>query len=282
MGDARFNCVAILDAIPEGELNTARHLHEDLQDICYVAKDLKVRYFRIRTTYDLESAISSLTQETENRGLIPWLHLEGHGTQDQSGFATADASYCSWTHLKILITPLNVAANLNVVIVLAACFGGSFTKAISTVDRAPVLGIIGPTRKISIGEVETDFRAFYKTFFVTGSLREAVAALTAHATANLYYRTTAEQFFYDIWASYKANHCSEKQISKRAQRIYRELRKQDLAFTPSVGQLKRLLHSEEEQLFEKYRDTYFMYDISPDNRARFPVTYRDAERYASR
>ncbi len=35
-------------------------------------------------------------------------------------------------------------------------------------------------------------------------------------------------------------------------------------------------------MFEKYRDTYFMYDINASNRTRFPVTYDEAEAYASR
>ena len=31
----KFNGIVILDAIPEGELNTARHLKEDLLDFSY-------------------------------------------------------------------------------------------------------------------------------------------------------------------------------------------------------------------------------------------------------
>lgn len=282
MSDGRFNCVAILDAIPEGELNTARRLREDLDDIaCYVAKGLEVRYFKIQTTYDLYSAISSLKLEAEKNGLVPWLHLEGHGAPDESGFATADASYCSWDHLKNLVTSLNVATNLNVVIVLATCYGGSFTKAITTIDRAPVLGVIGPTREITIGEVEIDFPEFYKTFFETGSLKKGIAALTSRASPDLYYRTTAEQFFYDVWASYKTNECSEDQINRRARRMYRKAKDEGVSPTPSVGQIKRRLRSEEKGLFEKYRDKYFMYDISSANQSRFPVTYKDAEKHAS-
>lgn len=283
MGDDRFNCVAILDAIPDGELNTAHHLHEDLQDIAsYVAKGLEVRYFRIETPRNIEDAIASLAHEAEANGLKPWLHLEAHGAKDHSGFATADKSYCTWHNLKALVIPLNIATNLNVVIVLATCYGGSFTKAITTTDRAPVLAVIGPTRQISAGHVDTDFPSFYKTFFGTGSLKEAVAALTANVQASFYFRTTAEQFFYDVWANYKANHCSDTEIKLRARRLYRLLKRERSAQAPSIGQIKRLFRSNEERLFEKYRDSYFMYDLFPENRSRFPVTYKKAESYASR
>lgn len=165
---------------------------------------------------------------------------------------------------------------------LATCFGGSFARAINTVGRAPVLGLIGPTREVTIGEVEIDFPAFYRTFFQTRSLKEAIDALTSRAPSNLYYRTTAERFFYEVWAGYKRNECSEGQIEKRARRMYRQAKSQNLPRTPSIGQLKRRLKSEEKGLFEKYRDTYFMYDIKASNRTRFPVTYKEAEAHVSR
>lgn len=283
MGDARFNCVAILDAIPDGELNTARHLREDLRDIAaYVAEGLEVRYFRIKDRSDIEEALSVLEHEARTSGLIPWLHVEAHGTQDQEGFTTASGAYCPWSTLKTLVTPLNVATNIKVIIVLAACYGGSFTKAIRTIDRAPVLAVIGPTREVTSGQVKTDFPSFYKAFFETGSLKAAIEALTEHADRGLYFRTTAEKFFYDVWASYKATECSDEQIDMRARGIYRRLKQERVPNPPNIGRLKLLFRNAEQAIFEKYRDIYFMYDLFPDNRLRFPVSYKEAEDYAIR
>jgi hypothetical protein len=283
MSESRFNGIVILDAVPEGELNTARRLKEDLKDIsCYVANGLQVRYVRIDTTYALRVGISEILDEIKNNGLNPWLHLDGHGLSDQSGFQLSGGTACSWVQLKELITPLNIALGLNLVLILSTCFGGSFASAIRTVDRAPVLGLIGPTREVTIGEIERAFPAFYRTFFESLSLKKAIDALNTGAPKGLYYRTTATQFFYDVWASYKKVQCTEEEIENRARRMYREAKKQNLPRTPSIGQLKRLLRSQESRLFEKYRDTYFMYDIDELNRDRFPVTYIEAESYAMR
>ena len=50
MSDSQFNTIVILDAVPDGELNTARRLNNDLRDIAdYVAEGLQVRYVRIKT-----------------------------------------------------------------------------------------------------------------------------------------------------------------------------------------------------------------------------------------
>jgi hypothetical protein len=278
MSDARFNCVAILDAIPQGELNTARRNYDALRDIAaYESTGLEVRYFRADSIEAIRSAVSSLMFEVTSKGLLPWLHLEGHGANDESGFLTADNNLCTWTQLKDIILPLNVATNLNLLLVLATCFGGSFARAITTVDRAPVLGLIGPTREIKIGDVEADFPSFYRTFFSTRSLRQAVSALTSRASHSIYYRTTATKFFCEVWVGYKSIQCAPAQMHKRARSMYRELKARNLPKTPSVGRLKRLLASEEERQFNGFRDRYFMYDLHPLNRGRFPVTYKNGE-----
>ena len=278
MGNGRFNCVAILDAIPSGELNTARITYDAIRDIAaYEIPGLQVRYFRVETTAVLESVILSLKGEVTTSGLLPWVHLEGHGTEDESGFLTAGHDLCSWEHLKSLLIPLNIATDLNLLLVLATCYGGSFTRAITTVDRAPVLGLIGPTREVTAGEIEIDFASFYKTFFSTHSIREALVALTRRAAPGLYYSTNAEAFFYKVWAGYKKNECSPTRIAKRARVIYRQLKGSKLERTPSVGHLKRQLASQECTFFERYCETYFMYDLNPANRKRFQVSYKQAE-----
>lgn len=283
MKDGRVNGVAILDAIPEGELNTARRLREDLRDMSSnFADGLQVCYVRINTIADLEAGISSLSAEARSNGLQPWLHLEGHGLADETGFQLADGSYCSWIKLKEIITPLNIITGLNLFLILATCFGGSFARDILTIDRAPVLGLIGPTREVKVSMLERGFPAFYKTLFESSSLKKAIEALNITAPRNLYYRTTAERFFYDVWADYKRTFCTKQGIENRARRMYREAKSQSLRRTPSVAQLKRLIGSKERSLFEKYRDTYFMYDICESNRTRFPVTYNEAENYISR
>jgi len=59
--------------------------------------------------------------------------------------------------------------------------------------------------------------------------------------------------------------------------MYRKAKADRIARIPSVGQLKRKIRSMENEYFDRYRDTYFMYDLHPSNRDRFPVTYEKAE-----
>ncbi|MCE5319176.1 MAG: hypothetical protein LLG04_17665 [Parachlamydia sp.] len=285
MAISQFDGIVILDAIPNGELNTARRLKEDLEDIScyYLSNKLQVRYFRIDTLSELKSGIGEVLYEISNTGLMPWLHLEGHGLSNQDGFKLGGGlEDCTWTQFKEIITPINIKMGLNLILILATCYGGSFARAIRLMDRAPVLGLIGPTRKVIVKAVEKDFPAFYKTFFETLSLKKALNALIANAPNDFYYRTTAERFFYEVWASYKEVQCTDQEICNRARKMYKELKMEGLERTPSVGQLKRLICSGEPAEFDKNRDTFFMFDIYESNRARFPVTYKEAERKVRR
>lgn len=280
MSESRFNAIVILDAVPEGELNTARRLKDELRDIAdYVADGLQVRYFRLNSIDDLRAGIISTLEEIKNNGLKPWIHLDGHGLENQSGFLFATkTTSCSWAHLKQLITPINLELNLNLMLILATCYGGSFARAIETIDRAPVLGLIGPGREVSAGEIETAFTSFYKTLFNTLSLEQALTALDQETSSGLYYRTSAEKFFYDVWSLYKTTLCTKEALEERARKLYQRLKKDKTASRSSVGQIKRTLQSREPEVFDKFRDTYFMYDLDKENRNRFPVTYTQAEK----
>lgn len=274
----KFNGIVILDAIPEGELNTARRLKEDLIDFSYTLdKNLKIRYIRVTTLEDLQNGLSKILDEIKSDDLIPWLHLEGHGSKDESGFMLAGGKNCSWAQLTELITPLNISTELNTLLVLATCYGGSFAGTISTSDRAPVSGLIGPKYEIKTGEVEEGFIAFYKAFFKSLSLKKAFIALQETAPKGLYYKTTAEHFFYEVWCSYKIIQCTKKEILNRAKRMRKEAKSNNVEKLPSIGHLKRLLKKQEPVFFNKYRDTYFMYDICTTTRERYPVTYAKAE-----
>lgn len=254
MSESRFNAIIILDAVPEGEPNTARRLKEDLRDIERdIADGLQVRYYRLDNIENLRKCILSTLNEMESNGLKPWIHLDGHGLKDQSGFVFANKkTFCSWRQLIEIITPINVESNLNLMMLLATCFGGSFARAIETTDCAPVLGIIGPRREVTPDEVQRAFTGFYQTFFNTRSLGEALSAL------------------------YKLTFCTKEAAEKRASRLYQQQKKKGGQLI-SVGQIKRTIKARDPEVFNNFRDTYFMYDLDIENRKRFPVTHKRAE-----
>lgn len=279
MSENLFNTIVIIDLIPEGELNTARKLFEDLEIIaCLFNGRLKIQYQRVRTLYDLKKIMSKVLQNVQYNGLLPLLHIEGHGLNDENGFSLPDDSNCTWSQFKEFVTPINMTMGLNLMIVMATCYGASFVKAIRTTDRAPIWGIIGPTRELSANQVKTDFPAFYRTFFETQSTTKALKALKTSGPSDLYVMTSAENFFYVVWERYKNEYCTEDKLSERARAMQLRASTEKWKKIPSIRFFKRKLKNikREKKLFNSFRNKYFMYDLYPINKKRFPVTYKKA------
>ena len=281
MSDNRFNYVVILDSIPEGELNTARRLFQDL-DICATAYSPTpgIAYLRVENEYQLFDYLEQLRGQNEQNHAFPLLHIESHGYED--GLQLADRSLVSWEHLKKGLIPLNVSMRLNLMVVLASCFGGALTKALDLSDRAPVWGLIGPTQEVSVGEVEKDFGTFYRTLFSTGSPKAAMDALNKVSPQSLYFRTTAEGFFYRVWQNYKEKLCTPEKLKMRARRMRKRAKKLKISPLPKTVEFKKRLVREEPDVFNKFRDCYFMCDLYPENQDRFSVTYEKAEAFKGR
>ena len=283
MNEARVNAVAVLDAIPEGEFNSARRLRDDLEAIsATLGLGITIRYFKVKTLLDLESAIRTLLDEMQNGNQLPMLHFEGHGLNDESGVLLGEGDRCEWSVLKELITPLNVSMRLGLMVVFASCYGGSFAKAIRTTDRAPLWGLIGPREQVTADEIERNFAAFYREFFMKSSGAAAIAALNINTTTPRYFVTHAQIFFYRIWAGYKREYCSVEALQERAERMRNEAIQKNVARIPTCEELKLQITVREPEFFEKYAETYFMFDLYTENRERFPVTYAEAESHAAR
>lgn len=277
MPDSRFNTVVILDCIPEDELNTARRLKESLEDLaCYYdeAKDLKTKYLRIDNLNSLEDAFNKIHHEVKNNGMLPWFHLEGHGLDDWSGFKFPNNSDCTWTVLKKLITPINVTSNLNVVLVLATCFGGSFATAIDTTDRAPILALVGPTQKAQIREIEIAFPKFYHELLKSRSFKYALSVLDERTTSGNYYRTSAMKFFYDAWAAYQLDHCSNRAIRKRVDKMHQDAKDKGVRPLPTKKEIRNMLKAGHRPLFEKFAEKFFLFDMFSVNKKRFKISYK--------
>lgn len=281
MSQNHFNTITIIDSIPTGEWNTARQLRDDLEIISVAfAKELHVELIRVENYLDLQEGLNRILSNTKNKGQFPLIHLEAHGLDNENGFSLANGSGCSWKELKEMVTPINVAMGLNLMIVMATCYGGSFSKAIMTTDRAPLWGLLGPVRELSANQVKLDFGKFYRVFFETKSGSAAIKVLNNGNPQDLYFMTSARKWFYDVWKNYKQEQCTEQKLKERARKMYRKLKADRVPRIPGIGSLKRNIKSSEERLFTKFRDIYFMCDLFSENRERFHVSYQEAEDYA--
>lgn len=267
----RFNQILIVDSIPAGERNTARELHQDVGLRAQVfAPAPEVLYRRVESRAELLELLPELTAAALAAGDIPVLHIECHGNDD--GLALADGSFATWPDLKEPLTSLNVATGMNLLVVVAACDGSALTYTLGLVDRAPLHGLIGPTRAVAPEELMRAYLALYETLLRTRSARQAVDAMRAAMPDTFVYRA-AQWLFQYVWDHYQATHETPEARLERGRRM--AANPPDDYDGPPIQpeQFAQMLADNNREFFDNYRRRFFLCDLFPEHEARFTVRY---------
>ena len=133
----------------------------------------------------------------------PILHLETHGSP--RGLQLASGDFVTWDHLRPALTDINIAARLNLFVMVAARDGLDLLTILRPTHRATARIIIGPNRTLTDGEVERANLAFYTTLF---EMSDGIAAYNA---------MSAEVMFYSVMRGYFREYGSEEQIAARVE-----------------------------------------------------------------
>lgn len=268
----RFNQILILDSIPDGEVNTARRLAEDISTFANAyPPSPDVAFVRVESADQFLETLSECAIQAREYGIIPMLHVECHGCEQ--GFQFADDSILNWPEIKGPITNLNIATQMNLMVAVAACTGGAIAKTVSLSDRAPFWGMIGPTDDLYPNELETAFRALYTTLLRTKSPAEAVNAFESASQPGKYWRSTAQGLFLKGWAAYKTTYCTEKMLQSRAKRMVAECRRRGRVPLPTAEEMRQRLSVYEPTAFERFKRSFFMEDLFPEQAGRFSVQH---------
>jgi hypothetical protein len=152
--------IHILQSLPAGELSTGRHLYRFLQELSD-ASDY-VSFDEPETAEDFRGALINIRDHLLSTGEIPLLHIETHG--DPDGITLRSGQSLGWCQLKGILTEINIASKLNLMVVLAACHGDNLVKTMRLTDRCPIWGSIGPQTTVPAGGLLDSFKIFYKEF----------------------------------------------------------------------------------------------------------------------
>ncbi len=220
----------------------------------------------------------SVQQEAETEGAYPLIHIECHGAEDRTGLVLADGIGVSWKELKPILTRINVATRCNLVVVVAACYGGYLGEIVGITDRAPCWALIGPTASALPDELLGGYGVFYQEFLTSLDGGKAINALNAWKLRDgRFYFMPAGGFFRLAFAGYLKRYCTEDALEERAGELRRRLKASGLERLPGRGRLRRELKKQSKPAFQKYLRHFFMMDLYPENEARFPIKFEDVE-----
>lgn len=273
---ARFSKIVVIQSIPEGELHTGTRLHEDMQiRELYHDRGFNPELHNITSTKELRDLLSELEQKARRDGDWPILHVEAHGNTD--GLVLASKEFISWEALKPALIALNVATKNNLLLTLAACYGGYLTKTLLPLERAPCWALVGPVEGISAGALLDSFIEFYDELYATGNGSAALKRLNTSVNADKLSYTFSQcaQMFKLVYRRYLEEQFSPKVLRKRVESVNLQLKQQGRPPKGGLAEIKKKLLSTRELYFNKHKEIFFMTDLYPENSKRFMVTYQD-------
>lgn len=261
---AKFNQILVIDSLPEGE-NTAARLYADVSIWAQMMEEspaiVSRRVLSAQAFIDLLHECADLARQYP---YVPLLHIECHGREE--GLEFADGSQATWADMKPAFVALNTATRLNLIAIVAACFGGSIGGSARVEERAPFWAFLAPKREIGAGILEDGLSVFYQTLLRTKSSEQAMAALRATQAGNEFWQISATSIFQMIVDAYEENYLTVDAVQQRAARL-RAMAAQHGAIW-SQAQVEAKIR--DPAIFEGFRKTFFMIDLFPEHAERFP------------
>ncbi len=271
-----FSKLVILESLEQGK--TGRKLFEDIRPISIQTdRNIDVIYSEVGTKQEFLAQLIIVKQEAE-KGHWPILHIECHGLDDTTGISLANGECISWVELKPYLTAINIVTQCNLLVVMAACYGGHMVQIIQPIERAPCLAMLSPTKEIYPDEILTPFTSFYTELFNSLNFDSALKALRSHRiTDGEYFFQTAPGFFKSAYVGYIKGTADKKalKIKRRAKNIYMDLKRSGVTPPEGIGVIKKMLKQTQPDYFKSFCEQFFMIDLYPMNQSRFNITYSD-------
>lgn len=282
-----FSKIAVLQSLKTCEKQTGKLLYEDIETLNeFHQHDIEISFYDVISKQLFLECLSQLRQEAA-LGKWPLLHIECHGSDDQTGIILADDTFLGWEELKPYLTLINIETQCNLLIIIGSCYGGHLMSIIQIIDRAPCWGMIGPTDEVLPNELLINFNRFYEKFFSTLNGDNSLEALLAEPLkTGRYHFSIARNFFKIVYVNYLQQYCTDSAYAKRAKVQSRQIKKENLPtrdsngaiLLSSKGAIKRMIKQHEKHSFEKYFQKFFMIDLYPQNKERFSSSHINVEK----
>lgn len=220
------NAVFVIDALGESDLQTARRLHDELSNLVLSDGSRYCHYLSVASREECERALEDILHLSES-GMKPIIHIEAHGSQ-QDGICIADSGqFLDWETLVKWCLRINTAAENNLGVVLASCFGLYGITPVNIRTPCPYYFLVGSDRTVSAGYIEDTMRLFYRKLFDERNLDVAMKEVSEG-----FKQFHAEKFFCISFAKYIRRTCMGSGANARVERMISEVFASGMPRTP--------------------------------------------------
>lgn len=275
---ALFQHIWVIESLSDGHLKTGRALVEGSLSLAAIKfPDLEVTYETPLSREQFLKVLDRVHDDCIATGKLPLLHIECHGCPD--GLQMANGELVPWHDIRQRFISINIASHLNLIVVLAACYGMHVLNLATAPDRAPFWAAIAPEKEVYAGHVQTAFGAFYAELFEELDGDAAMTALNQQDEQRVYHIFTIRRFFLQAYRQYNLATSHGKGYKNRVEDLVSQAMndpeiKRSFGITEVRKQVKNRLRRPHED-FERMAHRYFMLDLYPENATRFPVNFDD-------
>lgn len=211
-----FDKIIVIESLPKGNRKTGEELSTVLS---YLKDDFKTNFFDVENKVDFFIVLDELINVSE-RGNIPYLHFEIHGSDERDGLILKNNDFIEWKVLADKLRILNKRTDNNLFISFATCFGLHMYQEVLPNKPSPCYGFIGSWEELYEKEVLLGFEAFFKAL-LSSNLEMALVELNKYSNTkcNIYF---SSEIFERIFEKYLSSELIPKKVSERKYNIIRQ------------------------------------------------------------
>ena len=259
----------IFDLVPESEMQTGRRIEENLNDFFNAENnELSCERYKCETEEDVFKAINFIKHDLTSKGIVSYVHIEGHGSREALYFP--GGKFISWSIVFQALREINILSKNNLFFSSGACESAYAYKAASITEACPVFGLLAPEKEVEAGGVEDGFIAFYKSLIKSESLNDAFNAFADATDGEKYALIFSPHMFEKAAFNYLTQHCMGKGRRKRLENfVTQAITQTGLPVKKARKALKSELYKPQALALKGFHEKFMMCDLYPENRARF-------------
>ena len=282
-----FSSIIVIESLDSESQRTGTDLFETTIAPAADAHGMLAELYRIKTAREFIAVLKHVSA-LARAGHAPIVHFEMHG--DEEGLQLASLEMIQLAELALLLTEINQACAMNLLVVAAACNGWYLGSVLHPIDRAPMWGVIGPPATQRAGNLYAAMRVFYDRLLSDFDLVTALRSMNGNRSVDEwdYDLTSAELLFCRVFQYYMDSTIHDESPAQRLNRLVAEAarhRTLDVNATMMLREELRSKLADHKFWFEHYRKTFLMLDLFPNNAGRFQFSFErcieSAERRAT-
>lgn len=173
-GTLETNSVILINTLNEKEHGPVRRLIEDIEPLAQQS-GWPLKHYKVSSPDSLRSLLEEISTQAMTESLKPVIHIEGHASKDLG--LELGTGMISWTDLNEALRAVNENTHNNLMVVIAACEAYFAVRNITLLKKTPFYVFLAPTTEVKTGELEQQFRNFYKELIESHDIVKAKAKL---------------------------------------------------------------------------------------------------------